>query len=122
MPGIPKRLVRKRNPPPDIIVPDPEGRLVLITQAKWVHVLGDHGYLRERLNDVIKTIAQPDWISLRSGTYRPALAYYRRFSDMTIRVIVDLLKDEKFRLGTAYKANGPDLLREKVLWKNFGSI
>ncbi len=122
MPVKRKRLRRRKNPEPDILVPDPEDRLVLITAARWAHVLEDHGRLVGRFNDLVRAIAQPDWISLRSGTHHPALAYYRQCPDMLLRVIVNFQPKNKFVLGTAYKAFGPDEAREEVIWTSSGSI
>jgi len=97
-------------------VDDPRGFHVILTSENWEkHVLLHHPEMKNRLEQVAKTIQKPFPCICQDRWEDNCIVYYSKPDRLYIRIVVQIMPKGYGMVNTAYRCRSPKS-GESILW------
>jgi hypothetical protein len=91
------------------------GKLIRLTDERWLHIVEGHPEMAGYLHDVLLTIAAPDMVL--QGTADELLAAVYNRNDKLLVVVYKETENEGFILTAFFTKKIEQLLKRKILWQ-----
>jgi len=88
---------------------------IRLTEERWLHIIDSHDDLAGRKEDVLKTIAEPDFIV--RGIRKELLAVRKVNNSWIVSVYKEIIKSDGFIITAFTTSRIAYLLKKETLWK-----
>ena len=92
-----------------------KGITIRLTDERWVHIVENHPELAGNLNDVLLSVASPDFILMGQNDELLASVYKR--TDKLLVVIYNENENDGFIITAFFTSKINQLLKRKMIWK-----
>ena len=94
-------------------VKDCFGRRIFLTQERWQHIITRHPELRDKQNEVLKTVKQPEIIV--ENPFNKSVNLYHRFDKRLNLYTVVIVEIEQGFIITSYSSLG--IKKGEIIWQ-----